>query len=115
VKEFMGVIAGIEFDNNQASIRPSSDPALDKAVSVLTEYPSLRVEIIGHTDNRGSREYTLELSQRRADAVKAYLVAKGVDPSRIQTTGAGPDTPLTTNDTAAGRQKNRRIEFRPIR
>jgi OOP family OmpA-OmpF porin len=115
VKEFMGVIAGVEFDNNEASIRSSSDPALDKALSVLTEYPTLRVEIIGHTDNRGSREYNIELSQRRADAVKSYLVAKGVDPSRIQTTGAGPDTPLTTNDTAAGRQKNRRIEFRAIR
>jgi OOP family OmpA-OmpF porin len=115
VKEFMGVIAGIEFDNNQASIRASSELALDKAVAVLTEYPSLRIEIIGHTDNRGSREHNIELSQRRADAVRAQLAAKGIDPNRIQTTGAGPDTPLATNDTAAGRQKNRRIEFRVIR
>lgn len=115
VKEFMGVIAGIEFENDQASIRPSSEPALEQALSVLTEHPSLRIEIIGHTDSRGSREHNRRLSQRRAEAVKAHLTAKGIDPSRIQTTGGGPDTPLTTNDTAAGRQKNRRIEFRVIR
>lgn len=114
VKSFMGVIAGIEFDNNQSTIRSGSAQALDKAVSVLTEYPSLRVEIVGHTDDRGSRDYNLELSQRRAEAVKEHLIAKGIDPSRIQTRGAGPDTPLTTNDTAAGRQKNRRIEFRVL-
>lgn len=115
VKEFMGVIAGIEFDNDQASIRPGSEVALDKALSVLTEYPSLRIEIMGHTDSRGSRDYNVGLSQRRADAVKAHLIAKGIDASRVQTVGAGPDTPLTTNDTPAGRQKNRRIEFRVIR
>jgi outer membrane protein OmpA-like peptidoglycan-associated protein/opacity protein-like surface antigen len=115
VKAFMGVIAGIEFDNNKATIRPGSDAALNKALSVLKEYPSLRIEIIGHTDNRGAREHNVDLSQRRADAIKAYLATYGVDPSRIQTTGAGPDSPLTSNDTKAGRQKNRRIEFRVIR
>jgi OOP family OmpA-OmpF porin len=115
VQQFSGVIAGIEFDANKASIRPGSEFALDKALAVLTDYPSLRIEIIGHTDNQGSREHNLELSQQRAAAVKAHLVGKGVDPSRIETRGAGPDSPLTANDTAAGRQKNRRIEFRVIR
>jgi outer membrane protein OmpA-like peptidoglycan-associated protein len=114
VKDFMGVIAGIEFDNNQAAIRSSSTPALDQAWKVLSEYPSLRIEIVGHTDSRGSREHNVELSQRRAEAVKEHLVGKGIDPSRIQSKGEGPDVPLTTNDTQAGRQKNRRIEFRVL-
>jgi outer membrane protein OmpA-like peptidoglycan-associated protein len=114
VKDFMGVIAGIEFDNAQSSIRRSSEPVLSKALAVLTEYPSLRIEIIGHTDSRGVREKNLGLSQERAEAVKAHLVANGIAPSRIQTRGEGPDVPITTNDTPAGRQKNRRIEFRVI-
>ncbi len=114
VKDFMGVIAGIEFDNNQAAIRPSSALALEQALKVLTEYPSLRIEIIGHTDSRGSREHNLELSQRRAQAVKEHLVAKGIEPRRIESKGEGPDVPITTNDTLAGRQKNRRIEFRVL-
>jgi outer membrane protein OmpA-like peptidoglycan-associated protein len=114
VKNFMGVIAGIEFDNNRDTVRPGSEIALAKAASVLTEYPSLRVEIIGHTDGRGSREHNLDLSQRRADSVRASLIARGIASDRIRTKGEGPDVPLTTNDTAAGRQKNRRIEFRII-
>jgi outer membrane protein OmpA-like peptidoglycan-associated protein len=114
VKSFMGVIAGIEFDNDQATIRTGSQPALDTAIAVLTEYPSLRVEITGHTDDRGSREHNLDLSQRRAEAVKASLVAHGIDAGRIEARGEGPDVPVTTNSTPAGRQKNRRIEFRVL-
>jgi outer membrane protein OmpA-like peptidoglycan-associated protein len=114
VKNFMGVIAGIEFDRDQAEIRPTSEIALEQALSVLSTYPSLRIEIIGHTDNRGSREHNVELSLRRAEAVKAHFVARGIDPSRISSKGEGPDVPLTTNDNQAGRQKNRRIEFRVI-
>ena len=114
VKSFVGVIAGIEFDNGKAAIRKASEFALDKAVSVLTEYPSLRVEVIGHTDSSGSRDRNLQLSQERADSVKAHLVAHGIDASRIQTRGEGPDVPITTNGTPAGRQKNRRIEFRVL-
>jgi outer membrane protein OmpA-like peptidoglycan-associated protein len=110
----MGVIAGIEFDSNQAAIRSSSEAALEKAASVLNEYPSLRIEIVGHTDNRGGREHNVELSQRRAEAVRENLIKRGIDANRIRAKGEGPDLPLTTNDTAAGRQKNRRIEFRVI-
>jgi outer membrane protein OmpA-like peptidoglycan-associated protein len=114
VKNFMGVIAGIEFDTGQAAIRPSSAIVLEKALSVLTEYPSVRIQIIGHTDNKGTREHNLDLSQQRADAVKAHLIARGVAPNRIESKGEGPDVPLTTNDSQAGRQKNRRIEFRVL-
>lgn len=114
VKDFMGVIAGIEFDRNKADIRASSEFVLEKASKILKEYPSLRVEIVGHTDARGSRELNLDLSLRRAQAVKENLALRGIDPDRLEARGAGPDEPLTENDTPAGRQKNRRIEFRVI-
>jgi outer membrane protein OmpA-like peptidoglycan-associated protein/opacity protein-like surface antigen len=114
VKNFMGVIAGIEFDTNKDSIRDSSAASLERALKVLNEYPSLRVEVTGHTDDRGTRDHNVELSQRRADSVKNFLVSRGVDPRRIQARGAGPDEPLVPNSSLVGRQKNRRIEFRVL-
>ena len=114
IKNFIGVIRGIEFDTNKDVIRPASQGALDKAFSVLKEYPSLKVEIIGYTDDRGALEHNLDLSHRRAAAVKSHLVAQGIDPDRIQSRGAGPEQPLEPNSTLAGRQKNRRIEFKII-
>lgn len=112
VKKFNGVIQGIFFDTNKATIKPTSEPVLDNAAEVLTKYEQLKVEIVGHTDTRGKRERNLTLSKDRAESVKAYLVSKGVDASRIQTRGAGPDEPIAENNTRAGRAKNRRIEFR---
>jgi OOP family OmpA-OmpF porin len=88
--------------------------AIEKAFGVLTEYPTLRVEITGDTDDSGSRERNVELSRQRAEAVKQRLVEKGIDPSRIESKGEGPDVPIASNATAAGRQKNRRIEFRVL-
>jgi outer membrane protein OmpA-like peptidoglycan-associated protein len=114
VKSFMGVIAGIEFDTNKDTIRDSSAGVLDRAFAVLRDYPSLSVEIIGHTDDRGTHEHNQDLSQRRADSVKNHLVARGIDPRRIRPRGAGPDEPLVANTSLVGRQKNRRIEFRVI-
>ncbi|MEX1363533.1 MAG: OmpA family protein [Nannocystaceae bacterium] len=114
VKKYTGVIEGIFFDTGKASIRDKSFPALDDAVKVLTDYPSLRVEISGHTDSKGKRDKNLTLSQERAEAVKEYMVNKGVDAGRISTRGAGPDEPVGDNKTKAGRQQNRRIEFKLI-
>ena len=111
VKAFTGVIEGIEFDFNQATIRPESRPVLDKAVQVLQEYPDIRLEIVGHTDNVGTREFNLDLSRRRAQAVRDYLVAGGVAADRLEVRGAGPDEPIAGNDTEAGRARNRRTEF----
>lgn len=111
VKKFTGVIKGINFDTNKATIRPTSFPLLDDAVGVLKQYPGLRIRISGHTDNRGKRAKNLKLSEDRADAVKTYLVSKGVEPNRIETRGVGPDEPVADNKTAAGRTQNRRIEF----
>lgn len=115
VKDFTGVIQGIEFDRDKATIRPSSSTVLDKSAAVLIEYPSLRVFITGHTDNTGTREKNVQLSKGRAEAVKNYLVSKGIDASRIETKGAGPDEPIDSNVTAAGQQRNRRIEFKLIK
>ena len=110
--EFNGVIQGIFFDFNKATIKSKSKPVLDRAVEVLSEFPSLRVEVSGHTDNKGSAEYNQKLSQKRADAVKEYLVGKGVAAERLETRGAGEDEPIDSNKTARGRAKNRRIEFK---
>ena len=72
---------------------------------------SLRIELSGHTDAVGSHDSNVDLSQRRAKAVKLYLVDSGIDSSRIEPQGFGPDKPIADNETTAGRAENRRIEF----
>lgn len=111
VKKFSGVMAGIEFELGKATIRPGSRTVLDAAIGSLKEYPELKLLITGHTDNVGKRETNLELSKNRADSVKNYFISKGIEAARLTTRGAGPDEPLSKDDTYAGRQKNRRIEF----
>lgn len=111
VEAFTGVIEGIYFDINRDSIKDRSRPKLDEAVALLEKYPMLRLEISGHTDSKGERDYNMDLSLRRADAVKQYLVDAGITASRLQTRGAGPDEPRDSNRKKAGRAKNRRIEF----
>jgi outer membrane protein OmpA-like peptidoglycan-associated protein len=114
IKEFTGIVQGITFDQNRATIRPNSKPTLDKAAALLKEYPALRVAISGHTDNTETRDKNVQLSKERADSVKKYLVEQGITDSRIETRGAGPDEPVDSNATAAGRERNRRIEFKLI-
>ncbi len=109
--DFTGTIKGIYFDLDKDTIKPKSRPVLDRAVKVLSDYDSIRIEISGHTDSTGSVEHNRDLSRRRAESVKRYLVQGGIAESRITTRGAGPDEPVDTNRTAAGRAKNRRIEF----
>jgi len=109
--KFTGTIKGIYFDLDKDTIKPKSKPVLDRAVSVLQEFNTIRIEISGHTDSTGSVEYNRDLSRRRAGSVKRYLVEHGVEDARIEVRGAGPDEPVDTNKTAAGRAKNRRIEF----
>jgi OOP family OmpA-OmpF porin len=112
VKKFTGVIEGINFKTAQATILPGSYAILDRAVAVLKEYPDIRMEISGHTDSRGKADYNRDLSQRRADAVKMYFIANGVDASRLTSVGYGLDRPIADNRTESGRSKNRRTEFR---
>jgi len=111
IAKFTGVIQGITFDTAKATLRPASFPLLDDAVKVLTQYPTLRIRISGHTDNQGPKDVNQKLSEDRAAAVKTYLTGKGIQDSRIETRGVGPDEPLEDNKSEAGRAKNRRIEF----
>jgi OOP family OmpA-OmpF porin len=115
IKKFSGVIEGIEFDVGKATIRPGSRPVLDGAIKVLKDYPSLRLAITGHTDNRGTQELNTTLSQDRAAAVRQYMVDQGIPEDRLESKGLGPDMPIADNKTEAGRQKNRRIEFAVIK
>ncbi|MBK7826201.1 OmpA family protein [Nannocystis sp.] len=111
---FRGTVKGIYFDLDKDTIKPRSRPVLDRAVEVFTSFPNIRVEISGHTDSTGSIAHNRDLSRRRAEAVKRYLVEAGIDTARIETRGAGPDEPIDTNRTPAGRAHNRRIEFNLI-
>ncbi|MEM6296231.1 MAG: OmpA family protein [Myxococcota bacterium] len=112
IKQFAGVIEGIYFDTNKDTIKPKSRKKLNEAADVLTRFQGVRVEISGHTDNRGGHEYNMDLSRRRAESVRNYLVGKGIDESRLEVAGYGPDQPRDTNGTKEGRANNRRIEFK---
>ncbi len=112
VQKFSGSIKGITFDAGRATIRRASNKTLDEAVEVLQRYPKLRVEIQGHTDDQGPDDKNMTLSQERADAVKAYLVGKGIDAGRVDAKGYGETMPKADNKTAKGRAENRRIEFK---
>lgn len=105
-------LEGINFATNSAEISSLAEDKLERALNALKEYPDLEVEISGHTDNTGGRAHNMRLSERRAESVKDWFVSKGIDASRITTTGYGPDQPIDTNDTEEGRFKNRRIDFK---
>ncbi|HUS63036.1 MAG TPA: OmpA family protein [Kofleriaceae bacterium] len=111
VAKFTGVIQGITFRHNSAELTVGSHATLDAAAKVLTEHAELRIEIGGHTDNSGTPEYNRGLSQRRAEAVKAYLVKKGVADARLTPKGYGPDKPLVPNVSKEAQAQNRRVEF----
>jgi OOP family OmpA-OmpF porin len=114
IKKFTGVVQGIYFDKGKATIQKQSTPTLAGAVNVLKEFPTVSLEISGHTSSEGDPAFNQKLSQERADAVKEWLVDKGIAPERIRTRGAGSDEPIADNKTAAGKVKNRRIEFKVI-
>ena len=99
------------FTTAKAVIMPQSFPLLDEVADVLKTRPAMQVRVEGHTDSRGSRAENKRLSQARADSVKVYLVARGIDAGRLVAVGFGLDQPIETNRTAAGREKNRRVEF----
>lgn len=101
----------INFELDKAFIPDVNKPYLDRAAKLITEVPNMELMIIGHTDKQASNAYNMELSQERAEAVKEYLVSKGVDASKLTTKGMGETDPVATNATEQGRFRNRRIEF----
>lgn len=103
-------IRNLEFETGKATIVARSYPSLDRVANILIN-KNFSLKLAGHTDNVGSDNANLKLSKDRAEAVKAYLVSKGANESRVEATGYGETQPIATNKTAAGRQKNRRVEF----
>ncbi len=103
-------IKNLEFDLGKATIRSTSFTTLDRVAALLVE-KNFSLKLAGHTDNTGSMALNLKLSKDRAESVKAYLVSKGANASRVEATGYGPNQPIASNATAEGRQKNRRVEF----
>ena len=103
----------INFDTDKADIRKADLPELQKAIDFVKKYPNTKVSVVGFTDSRGSDQYNLKLSQRRADAVKKYLVDNGhVKPEMITAEGKGKADPVGDNKTKEGQFQNRRVEIR---
>jgi len=104
----------VEFPTDGAYLTAQERPEADEIVAILKANPG-RVQIAGHADSRYTSEYNLELSRRRAEAVKKYLVSKGLDADRFEVVWFGETKPIASNDTAAGQQKNRRTEFHALK
>ena len=109
------VLAGVKFDTGKSDIKTEYYPILNEGVEILQKNKSLQLVIEGHTDNRGSAKFNQALSEKRAKAVMDYLISSGIEVSRLSYRGYGSSQPAATNDTAAGRQLNRRVELRPIK
>ena len=109
VKQF--VLRNLFFATNKTKILPSSEPALQELYLMLRDNPTIRIRIIGHTDDVGKNDYNQRLSEGRSASVKKEMVARGIDPKRIETTGRGETDPIVANDSDNHRQMNRRVEI----
>jgi OOP family OmpA-OmpF porin len=107
------VLRGVEFAFNKAELTGTSSVILDVAVDQLKSCPRIPMEIDGHTDSVGPEDYNQRLGQRRAEAVRDYLVSKGLSSSRLTARSYGETRPVASNDTEEGRQTNRRVELHP--
>ncbi len=112
-KEKLELDDKIYFDTGKATIKPVSYSLLDEVSAALKSHEDVRkVRIEGHTDSTGDAGFNRTLSQKRAEAVRAYLTGKGIEAARLEAKGFGPDQPIAPNDTPKGREQNRRVEFR---
>jgi outer membrane protein OmpA-like peptidoglycan-associated protein len=105
------VLKNIFFETNKYDLKPESHTELDKLIDLMTNNPSLKIEISGHTDDQGTAQYNQTLSEQRAKAVNDYLVKHGIDQGRLTFKGYGQTKPVATNDTEEGRAQNRRTEI----
>lgn len=101
----------VNFAFDSSDLTAAAKTNLDKLAQVLVNNPDTNINIYGHTDSKGSDSYNMSLSERRANSVKAYLMGKGIASSRLYAKGEGENMPVASNDTDAGRAKNRRVEF----
>jgi len=104
-------LSDVLFDTGQSSLKPGAREKLARVSGILVTHPDLKLEIEGHTDSVGTDSYNQGLSERRAESVRSYLVSQSIKPQLITTAGFGESRPVATNDTAAGRQRNRRVEL----
>lgn len=107
----LSIPSQVLFAVDEATLLPEAESRLDDIVEVLEFYPDAPVEIVGHTDSDGASDYNQDLSERRAQAVADYVTAAGVDADRLSVAGLGETDPVATNDTAEGKQQNRRVEI----
>lgn len=107
----VGLSSDVLFSSGSAELFPGGRQKLDQVAGVLNRYPESTVQIIGHTDNRGSEDLNMELSRKRAHAVASELAAVGVNPQRISILGRGASMPIATNATPEGRAQNRRVDI----
>ncbi|HXV14357.1 MAG TPA: OmpA family protein, partial [Candidatus Krumholzibacteria bacterium] len=108
------ILRGINFESGSAALTPDSHPVLDQVIASMNQYPEVRIEIRGHTDSQGPAAFNLELSQKRAQSVRQYLINGGIAGDRITAIGVGEEEPISSNGTAEGRAQNRRIEFKRL-
>lgn len=99
----------VTFDTNSSQVKAAGANTLSGVAMVLKEYEKTRVNVVGHTDSSGGRDLNMRLSQERADSVGSNLITQGVDASRVSMSGVGPDQPVASNSTAAGKAQNRRV------
>lgn len=107
------VLDDVNFDYDKATLRPEAHAKLDEAAASLQAWGEGKVEVAGHTDSRGSEAYNMGLSLRRAEAVRTYLIDKGIPADRLVTKGYGESQPVADNATKEGRYQNRRVELQP--
>ena len=111
-KKCVLTVYGVNFDFDQATLRPDSVPVLEQVRLLFANDANYSAEVGGHTDNQGARDYNMKLSAKRAEAVKAWLVGKGIAAGRITTAGYGDTRPLAPNTSDENKAKNRRVELR---
>lgn len=109
------VIKDVNFDFDKSTLKPLATDTLDHVAEELNRQPDVRYEVAGFTDSIGSDAYNQGLSERRAAAVRGYLVDHGVSPGQLTTNGYGESNPVASNSTADGRSQNRRVEIRPVK
>ena len=105
----------IEFETNSDKLKPDSEKILDEVIQILKDHEDVKkIRVEGYTDSTSTKAHNLKLSQQRADAVKVYLTAHGIDGGRLVTKGFGQENPVGDNKTEEGRHQNRRVEFKIV-
>ena len=108
------ILSGVNFDFNSDVVRPDAKEILKSDIKILRENPQIRVEVQGHTCDLGPADYNRELSDRRAQSIKEYLISQGVARNRLESRGYGEDRPRFPNDGEENRARNRRVELVPL-